>query len=220
MKQPLFFLLLFIQTLSVYAQDRLDHTFIYAGVALKADKNNLWETELKYIKTQKLLSGGFKFTNFNYRAFDGGVDVISALSGIKSHVGFEYDISGYSLKPGWIPLKKLSPKGLISLGVYGVFTNTRHDFSFVFSDVVGETKETYSQKMWNYGLELDWHMGIRFLKRGNVGASILIGYKQTHIDVFGDVVKGMHAYNSYTPAQGYGSGPLYVNFMITSGFNF
>jgi hypothetical protein len=220
MKKHLFISFILFYTLNLSAQERIDSIYLYAGLNIKADKNNLWEADLRFINKKLLHSAGIRYTTFNYITMDGVAEVMSDLSGVKHHVGYQYDIHGFSIKPGWIPLVRLTPKSIMSLGVYAVFTHATHDFSFIFSDVAGETRETYSENIWNYGAEFEWHLGIRILKRGNIGASMLLGYRETESDVLNNTVMRLNGYARYTPAQGYGSSPIYVNFMITSGFSF
>lgn len=220
MKSLLFLCCICMGCLNLQAQNKRDTLFIYAGIASRTDEIVGLELDLKYIQKNDLLSGGLRFAVFNYEAMAGSVEIMSDLSSIKNHVSYEYNISGFCIKPGWIPLKVLKPKFLTSLGIYGVLSHSAHDFAFEYSDVAGTTFETYSRKTWNYGLEADWHFGVRFFKRMNLGASYIFGIRQKNVDVFGDVVPGMNSFKYYTPVQGSSPGPIYVNFLITLGLNF
>jgi hypothetical protein len=201
----------------IQAQEQPDSVVTYAGLALRADMHVPLEADLKYLR-RNAFSAGLRITGFHYTAWSGEVKTLTYITQAKHAVNFTYEVSGITLKPGWVPLKLMHRKAIVSLGLYGVITRSVHEFTLSFSDIAGVTKETYERTVWSYGLEADWHAAIRVSGDCIIGFSLIGGLKEKNVNVFGDVVNGMYSYTNYTPAQGYGGHPVYINALLTLGF--
>jgi hypothetical protein len=128
-------------------------------------------------------------------------------------------MSGVTLKPGWIPVRKMTRSTLITLGLYFVATYSQQRFTFEYYDAAGQTIDTYVRNTLSGGLEADCFLGKRFYDQVSIGLSIVPGYKP-RLEAFPELVQGLDAYRGYAPAQGYANGNFYLNLMACVGYNF
>lgn len=126
-------------------------------------------------------------------------------------------IQGITLKPGIILLQHRDQNTYLYLGAMGVVTAGIHRLNFTYNDAFGPSTKTFNQNHLNYGAELEFGSDIFLSSKLYLGLQVKTGIKQTDANLFNNVVSGHNSYYGYTPTQGYGNEPYYINFGLSLG---
>ncbi len=209
-------LLLFAVTLITYftsatAQQEYTKSSFSFGINAAIYRQNPLGLEAKWMR-EKMPSFMLRLNYFNIdnRAFESE----STDPQILTH---RLTIQGITLKPGIILLQHRDKNTYLYLGMLGVVTAGKHSLKFTYNDAFGTSQKTYNQNLVNYGAELEFGGDIFLSSKLYLGLQIKTGVKQTEANLFNTVVGNHNNYYNYTPTQGYGKNPLYVNFGLSLG---
>lgn len=196
---------------SVTAQQEDTKSKFSFGINAAIYKQNPLGLEAKWMR-EKMPSFMLRLNYFNIdnKAFDAE----STDPQILTH---RFTMQGVTFKPGIIILQHRDKNSYLYLGATGVVTASIHSLNFTYNDAFGPSTKTFNQNHLNYGAELEFGSDIFLSSKLYLGLQVKTGIKQTNANLFNSVVSGHNSYYSYTPSQGYGKEPLYVNFGLSLG---
>ncbi len=197
---------------SIMAQQQEDtkSTFSF-GVNAAIYKQNPLGVEAKWMR-EKVPSFMLRLNYFN---IDNKLnEMASNRTQILTH---HFTMQGVTFKPGIILLQHRDKNSYLYLGAMGVVTASIHSLNFTYNDAFGPSNKTFNQNHLNYGAELEFGSDIFISSKLYLGLQVKTGIKQTDANLFNNTVSGHNSYYGYTPSQGYGKEPLYVNFGLSLG---
>lgn len=208
----LFLTVLFIHGISIMAQET-EHTknsFSF-GVNASIYKQNPLGFEAKWIRKK---APSF-ILRLNYFKIDNKRNNTETnQSQILTH---NFNMQGVTFKPGIILLQYRDKNSYLYLGAMGVVTASTHSLNFIYNDALGPSTIAFNKNHLNFGAELEFGSDIFLTSKLFLGLQVKTGIKQTDANLFNIIVRNHSSYYGYTPTQGYGKEPLYVNFGISLG---
>lgn len=191
------------------------HPYYLVGLEKRLDDNVKYELTIKVLNT-RLRSFGIKAASYEY---DENVPRLIVNTNIPSvAVTHSYYIRGFAVKAGWIFHSDIDRFWIFNQGIYLVGTKNGHEYSRFYKDQLSTSVITYTEIDYTYGCEYECYGALRLFRYFLLSASAQIGYKQGAVEMFKDLTQGMNAYRGYSPAQGYGKYPVYINGSL--GFSF
>lgn len=173
------------------------------------------------------MEASYKFVNkgvgsfaikFGTFSLDERILPVTVVSTIPTKVDHSYHISGGYLKTGWLFYTDLDYDFFLSHGLYLVTSRANHTYSRTVSNQWDSYSISRNAIYYGVGGEYEFTAGLRVLQNFLMSASLQTGYKPMNVYLFEDLVKGMPAYTSYTPGQGYSPWPFYVS--LSAGMSF
>lgn len=178
------------------------------GIEERIDDNVDYELICKVLNT-RLYSFGIKISQYEY---DENIPPLKVQTNFSSvNVSHGYYIRGFAAKAGWIFHSHIDRFWIFNQGIYLVGARSRHEYSRRYKDISGVSVITYSETDYTFGSEYECYSALRLFRHFILSASAQAGYKQGAKEMFKELSQGMNAYRAYSPAQGYGKYPVYIN---------
>ncbi|MES2558290.1 MAG: hypothetical protein V4590_01015 [Bacteroidota bacterium] len=215
------FMLFLINCQCVWAQEKerekKHHPWKHIlGTEIRIDKESLIEGTYKFIN-KGARSFGIKYGRYNYEKRILPLDIQSSISTKGTH---SYNIEGNYLKAGWLFYSKVAPYGFMSHGVYLVTSRSNLAYSRNISNGWSSVSIAPQETYYAFGLEYEFVIGVILVDNFLLTIAGETGYKPMNVNPFEDVLKGVDAFSKYTPGQGYGTLPVYINLSLGIGFIF
>ena len=202
---------MFISAAPLLAQQKDANRNFSFGINAAFYEQNPLGLEAKWIRDKKpSFMLRLNYFNIDNKAYE----VESITPQILTH---KLTMQGLTFKPGIILLQNRDRNTYLYIGILGVVTASKHSLSFKYNDAFGASEQVYMQNHINYGAELDFGGDIFLESKFYLGLQIKMGIKQTDANLFNNVVNGHNSYYGYTPTQGYGEGPMYINLGLSIG---
>lgn len=211
LKIILFALSLIACTTIVTAQQDDTKSKVFFGINAAIYKQNPLGLEAKWVR-EKVPSFMLRL---NYFSIDNKhLEMTSYQTQILTH---HFTMQGLTFKPGIILLQHRDKSSYLYVGAMGVVTASIHHLNFTYNDAFGPSTQKINQSHLNYGAELEFGSDIFLSSKLYLGLQVKSGIKQTNANLFNNVVSGHNSYYGYTPSQGYGNEPYYINFGLSLG---
>lgn len=205
-------LMLFMTGTSILAQDTTDtRSKLSLGINAAIYKQDVLGLEAKWMR-EKMPSFMLRLNYFNIdnKAFETELTDPQILT-------HRFTMQGLTLKPGIIILQHRDRNTYLYLGMLGVVTASQHQLKFDYNDAFGLTSQSHKKNYINYGAELEFGGDIFLSSKIYLGLQIKTGIKQNSKNLFNNIVSNHNSFYNYTPTQGYGKEPYYINFGLSLG---
>lgn len=191
------------------AQPSEKHSFVTIGIDAGVYSGGLLSLSSKWVRENK--------TSFIVQINPYSYTSSSTVS--SNMLSNELTTTGFTIKPGIIPLQHHSKYQYFYLSVMGVATYNSQQLKLIYQDAFGTSQKQYNQNNFTLGLEILGNIHHKVSSHIYLETGVRFGLKPNKVILKNPDVDSYNSYYEYAPSQGFGKGNIYANILFGIGYS-